>query len=293
LRAQAFLDANAQFVEELVDELRERGPLRARELEDRSAEPWRHGWWTDEVSARQTIGRMLHILWVRGRVGVSRREGNERLWDVFERCLPAGAADVPELADDDAERDAVVRAVRMLGVARPAHIRAHFLRRMYQRLPDTLTELVAAGRLEQLTLAGLAGPWYGAPQDLDRIDELTPGTRTTALSPFDNLLCDRARAAELFGFDHRLEIYVPAAKRRWGYYVLPILHRERIVARADAAIDTRAGLLRVHALHREPGVRRTAALDRAVARALEQLAAWRGAAAVQVAGAAAPACAGE
>ena len=70
---------------------------------------------------------------------------------------------------------------------------------------------------------------------------------------------------------------MPAAKRQWGYYVLPILHRERIVARADAAIDARAGLLRVHALYREPGVRRTPALDRALARALERLAAWRGA----------------
>jgi uncharacterized protein YcaQ len=256
--------------------------LRARELEDRSAEPWRHGWWTDEVSGRQTIARLLHLLWISGRVGVGRREGIERLWDVFERCVPADAPDA-ELGDADAERDAVVRAVRMLGVARPAHVRAHFLRRRYTRLAATLDELVAAGRLEQVTVGDLGGAWYAAPEDLDGLGDLAPASRTTALSPFDNLLCDRARAAELFGFEHRLEIYVPPAQRRWGYYVLPILHRERIVARADAALDARAGLLRVHALHREPGVRRTPALDRAVARALERLAAWRGAAAVEVA----------
>ncbi len=281
VRARAFLEANATFVEQLVAHLREHGPLRARELEDGSAEPWRHGWWTDEVSERQTIARLLHMLWIGGRVGVGRREGGERLWDVIERCVPPEAAKLPDLSDDEAEREAVLRAVRMLGVARPAHIRAHFLRRAYPRLPQTLAELVAAGRLEAVTVAGLGGPWYGAPQDLDGVGELAPATRTTALSPFDNLLCDRARAAELFGFDHRLEIYVPAAKRRWGYYVLPILHRERIVARADAAIDARAGLLRVHALHREPDVRRTPGLDRAVARALERLAAWRGAGAVE------------
>jgi uncharacterized protein YcaQ len=282
VRARAFLDANAAFCEELVAELRARGPLRARELEDRSAEPWRHGWWTDEVSGRQTIARLLHLLWISGRVGVGRREGIERLWDVFERCVPADAPDA-ELGDADAERDAVVRAVRMLGVARPAHVRAHFLRRRYTRLAATLDELVAAGRLEQVTVGDLGGAWYAAPEDLDGLGDLAPASRTTALSPFDNLLCDRARAAELFGFEHRLEIYVPPAQRRWGYYVLPILHRERIVARADAALDARAGLLRVHALHREPGVRRTPALDRAVARALERLAAWRGAAAVEVA----------
>ena len=275
-RARAFLEANATFCEELVAELRERGPLRARELEDRSAHPWLHGWWTDEVSPRQTMARLLQMLWISGQVGVARRAGTERMWDVFERCLPEDAPRV-QLSDTDAERAAVLRAVRMLGVARPAHVRAHFLRRRYGRLSETLAELVAAGALEHVTVQGLdAGAWYAAPEDLERLAELAPGTRTTILSPFDNLICDRARTAELFGFDHRLEIYVPAAKRRWGYYVVPILHRERIVARADAAVDRKAGLLRVHALYREPHVKRTPALDRAVASAFERLAAWRG-----------------
>jgi uncharacterized protein YcaQ len=282
VRARTFLEANGAFCDELVDELRERGPLRARELEDRSAEPWRHGWWTDEISGRQTIARLLHMLWVSGRVGVGRREGGERLWDVFERCVPAGATATAELGDDDAEREAALRAVRMLGVARPGHVRAHFLRRRYRQLGPTLARLVADGRLEQVAVAGLGDGWYAAPEDVARAGDLAPAARSTALSPFDNLLCDRARAAELFGFDHRLEIYVPRAQRRWGYYVLPILHRERIVARADAALDARAGVLRVHALHREPGVQRSATLDRAVVRALERLAAWRGAAGVAV-----------
>ena len=282
VRARTFLDANAAFCEELVEELRERGPLRARELEDRSAQPWRHGWWTDEVSGRQTIARLLHLLWISGRVGVGGRIGTERLWDVFERCLPADAPAL-ELSDDAAEREAVLRAVRMLGVARPAHVRAHFLRRRYGRLQEVLAGLAASGRVEAVTVGGLGGAWYAAGEDLDALGGFAPGARTTALSPFDNLLCDRARTAELFDFDHRLEIYVPAAKRRWGYYVLPILHRERIVARADAALDSDAGVLRVHALHREPGVRRTAAVDRAVARALEKLAAWRGAGGVVIA----------
>ena len=287
-RAREFLAANAAFCEQLVAELRERGPLRARDLEDRSAVPWRHGWWTDEVSARQTIGRMLHLLWMCGRIGVAARiGGTERLWDVFERCLPGGvaaAAATADLDDMSAEREAALRAVRMLGVARAGHVRAHFLRRRYARLPATLAGLVAAGRLEAVTVAGLRGAWFAAAEDLERLPDLPPGARTTALSPFDNLLCDRARTAELFGFEHRLEIYVPPAQRRWGYYVLPILHRERLVARADLALDRAAGVLRVHALHREEAVRRTPALDRAVMRALERLAAWRGAGGVALAG---------
>jgi uncharacterized protein YcaQ len=146
-----------------------------------------------------------------------------------------------------------------------------------------LAALTASGALQRVTVAGLRGDWYAATADLDRLGGLASGARTIALSPFDNLLCDRARTAELFGFDHRLEIYVPPGKRRWGYYVLPILHRERLVARADLALDRRAGVLRVLALYREDGVRRTPALERAVRRALERLAAWRGAAGVEVA----------
>jgi uncharacterized protein YcaQ len=284
-RARAFLAANAGFADELVAELRERGPLRARDLEDRSAEPWRHGWWTDEVSARQTIGRLLHLLWITGRIGVGRREAGERLWDVFERCLPhgvaAGAADA-DLDDASAEREAALRAVRMLGVARAGHVRAHFLRRRYTQLPETLDRLVRDGRLERVAVGGLRGEWFAAGEDLARLADLAPGSRTTALSPFDNLLCDRARTTELFGFDHRLEIYVPAPQRRWGYYVLPILHRERLVARADLALDRSARVLRVLALHREDGVRFTPALERALAGALERLAAWRGASGVRV-----------
>jgi hypothetical protein len=161
-------------------------------------------------------------------------------------------------------------------------VRAHFLRRRYRRLDETLASLADAGALERVTVAGLRGEWFAATEDLDRLPQLAPGARTIALSPFDNLLCDRARTAELFGFDHRLEIYVPAAKRRWGYYVLPILHRERLVARADAVLDRDAGLLRVNALYREPGVRWTPALERASTRALERLAAWRGASAVRI-----------
>ncbi len=273
-RAREFLHTNAAFCDELVAELRARGPLRVRDLEDRSAEPWRHGWWTDEVSGRQTLGRMLDLLWVTGRVGISRRIGGERVWDVLERCLPAGVP-AAELGDAEAERRAALRAVGMLGVARPAHVRAHFLRRRYRRLSDTLAELVAAGELERVRVSGLGGGWLARAADLDALPDLAPAARTIALSPFDNVLCDRARATELFGFEHRLEIYVPAAKRRWGYYVLPILHRERIVARADLAVDRSARVLRVRALHREPDVRRTPALDRAITRALERLAAWR------------------
>src|SRR5687767_7268059 len=134
-------------------------------------------------------------------------------------------------------------------------------------------DLGRAGELVRVRVAGVKGDWWARPGDLQEVGSLMPGARTVALSPFDNLLCDRARTAELFGFDHRLEIYVPAKKRRWGYYVLPILHGERLIARADLRIDRNgeAPVLRVLALHEEPGRRAPGAIHKA----LRSLAHWR------------------
>ena len=96
--------------------------------------------------------------------------------------------------------------------------------------------------------------------------------RTTLLSPFDNLICDRARTTDLFGFDHRLEIYVPKDKRRWGYFALPVLHGDRLVGKLDATADQRAGVLRVTAIHED--VKFTATMRAAVDREIRDLAQW-------------------
>ena len=277
-----WLADNASFAEHVEADLRARGPLRARDLEDRSAAAWEWGHWTDEVSSRQTIARLLDQMWMQGRIGVADRVGIERRWDVMDRCLPEGslaAADAASLDTGEVVRRATLRAVGMLGVARAAHITAHFTRRRYPGLngPDggALARLERAGELRRLGVGGLRGDWWARPDDLECAASLPEGRRTLALSPFDNLLCDRSRTAELFGFDHRLEIYVPPAKRRWGYYVLPILHGERLVARADLRFENSGPgpVLRLVSLHHEPGRKAPGA----VARALRSLARWRGA----------------
>lgn len=274
---RAWMAANAAFADAIATDLQARGPLQARDLEARgAAEDWPFGHWTDEVSARQTMARMLQLLWLTGRIGVADRRGTERRWDLLERCLPPGAlaaADAEPLPDREVSRRATLRAVRMLGVAKAPHVRAHFTRNRYPDLQQTLDAHADAGVLERVAVAGTKGTWYGHAEDLEAAADLPPGWRTVALSPFDNLLCDRARTAELFGFEHRLEIYTPAPQRRWGYYVLPILHGERLVARADLLLDRAGGVLDVLALHHEPGRRAPGA----VATALERLAAWRGA----------------
>lgn len=292
-RKREFLAANEAFARSVVRTLRRDGPLPAIALEDRSAEPWRHGHWTDAVDSRQTIARMLDLLWMTGKIGVADREGagSSRRWDLMSRCLPSferGA--LPSIPAGRVTREAVLRAVRMLGVARATDVRAHFTRNRYEDLPATLERLARrAGPLVEVAVRGedghlLRGPWYAHGEDLDIAPDLRRREADSAvvLSPFDNVLCDRRRTARLFGFDHRLEIYVPAPRRRWGYYVLPVLAGERFVARADAALDRDTGILRVKTLHREPGVAWSRALDRVVHGALEGLASHRGATDVHV-----------
>ena len=249
-RVRAWLEANAAFRAHVLAELSANGPLRSRDLEDRAAVPWRSGGWTDG----RNVSQMLEFLWARGEIAVADREGGERLWDLTERVLPAG---VPAVPAGEAERVLARRRLRSLGIARPRDVGA------------------AAGGVE-VEVEGVPGPWVA---DADLLERPFSG-RTAILSPFDRLVYDRDRLLCLFGFEYRLEIYVPVAKRRWGYYVLPILHADRLVARADAKADRRAGALRVPSLHVERGC---GADDLEAARAeLDALAEWLGLAEVAV-----------
>jgi uncharacterized protein YcaQ len=213
---------------------------------------------------------------VRGEVGISRRDGAQRVWDLMERCLPPDAPR-EELSDAEITRRAARFAIRALGAARPMHIRKHFTRGRYPGLEDELPKIA-----ERIGVEGLGDDWWVLPEDVDALRDGDFSGRTTLLSPFDNLLCDRDRTEALFGFRHRLEIYTPAAKREWGYFVLPVLDGERLVARCDLAVDRKSSRLNVLAVHAEPGLRAGARLPKAIRRELERLAAWRGATEIEI-----------
>jgi uncharacterized protein YcaQ len=269
---QAWWDINAAFRAHILERLRADGPLPAREIEDRCVEPWQSTGW----SHQRNVARMLDLMWVRGQVGIAARQGGQRQWDLLERCLPPDAPD-GDPDDRDVTRRAAPLALRALGVARMPHIRAHFTRGRYPGLPEVLAELQAQEEIVPVAIEGLKGQWWVHADDVDRLQDDAFKPRTALLSPFDNLLCDRGRTEELFGFSHRLEIYTPKAKRRWGFFVLPILHGDRLIGRADLAIDRRAGRLTAHAVHREPDAPRGKVVADAVRRELERLAAWQGA----------------
>ena len=276
-RKQQWWELNEAFRAYILDRLRGEGPLPLGAFEDRSAAPWLSSGWTHQ----RNVSRMLDLMWVRGAVGVAARDGGQRLWDLMERCLPPDAP-AHELEEAEVTRRATLLALRALGVARMPHIRAHFTRDRYPGLPHVLRQLQERGEIVPIAIKGLSGEWWVRADDVDALRDGDFQPRTALLSPFDNLLCDRARTEELFGFSHRLEIYTPKPKRRWGFFVLPILHGDRLIGRADLAIDRKLGRLVAHAIHREDGAPRGKGVARAIRRELERLAAWQGAGDLQL-----------
>jgi uncharacterized protein YcaQ len=270
-------DTEAEFRAHILERLEQEGPLRARDIEDRARVGWESSGWTHA----RNVARMLDLMWVRGHVGISRRDGAQRVWDLMARCLPE-AAPREQLSDEEVTYRAVPYAVKALGAGRAPHIRAHFTRGRYPHLEQVLGRLRHEGTLERIAVDGLGDDWWVLAEDVDALREDGFRGRTTLLSPFDNLLCDRDRTEALFGFSHRLEIYTPANKRRWGYFVLPVLDGDRLVARCDLSIDRNAGRLNVRAVYAEEGLRAGARLPKAIRRELERLATWRGVKEIEV-----------
>lgn len=273
-----WMEQNAKLRRSILSDLRRRGPLRIQDLTDHAVVQWESTGWTRS----RNVDQMIRFLWAKGKVLVADRRGLEKWWDIAERVLPDGAP-AERLRDVDVTRHAAERSLRALGIATEAHIRRHFTVDRYPELPRVLEGLERQGLIERIDVrndgASLKGAWYLHREDLAPLERIERGRwapRTTLLSPFDNLIYDRKRAEVVFGIDYRMEIYVPRARRRFGYYAMPLLDGERFLARVDAAHDRAGERLVVHAAHPEDGVRAAAANAEPVGRALEELAGWLG-----------------
>jgi uncharacterized protein len=248
-----WLTANDAFRREVLARLRAEGPLHAAEIPDTAQVSWSSSGWTNNRNASQ----MLELLLSTGAVAVSRRDAKGRLFDLAERVYPD---DLSDLTEADAARERSERRLASLGVAR-----AKAVAQPYEPI-DVGTVGVEA------VIDGVDGTWRVDAEALETNAAFTG--RTALLSPFDRLVFDRDRLADLFGFTYLLEMYKPAAKRRWGYFALPILHGDRFVGKLDAKADRKAGVLRVTAVHEDEPF--DAALTDAVHAEIEALAEWLG-----------------
>ncbi len=272
-----WLAANARFRRYVLHELKLRGPLRTRDLEDLTHERWRTGGWNDEG---RFIGMMLEILWGRGEVMIAGRDGGQRLWDLAERVVPVDAL---KLSPTAIARTVVERQLRAAGVAQPRTLGTMWHRKA-EGWDRALARFERGGVAVPVTIEGVSGSWYTHSDLLERLDGFRP--RTVLLSPFDDLISDRARTERLFDFFYRIEIYVPKVKRQYGYYVLPILHGERLIGRLDPSFDRKTGVLTVNGVWAEEGA--TANAGPAIRRSIDELALWLGASDVSATGAVPP-----
>ena len=226
--------AQARWVEvnnacrlDILDRLRTDGPLTMRELPDTCVQPWASTGWNNN----QNLKMMLGFLVQRGEVAAAGGTGRSRLWDLADRIYP----DDPVVPAEEALRLRNERRLSALGIAR-------------MRGPECPVEPLDVGDVGvPAVVDGIRGEWRVDPALLDR----PFAGRAALLSPFDRLLHDRKRMSEVFEFDYALEMYKPEAKRRWGYYALPILYGDRLVGKLDARADRKAGVLRVAAVHED------------------------------------------
>jgi uncharacterized protein YcaQ len=243
-----WLDANEAFRLDILDRIDREGPLSSRELPDTCTVPWRSSGWNNN----RNVVMMLGFLEVRGEIAAAGRRGRDRLWDLAFRIYPdhdvVPAAEALRLRNE--------RRLSSLGIARA------------RGTASPLEPLDVHEVGEPAVIEGVKGTWRVDPAQLGR--RFTG--RTALLSPLDRLIFDRKRMLELFEFDYQLEMYKPVAKRRWGYFALPILYGDRFVGKVDATADHQHGVLRVDAIHRDVSFSKTMAA--AVDHEIRDLASW-------------------
>ncbi len=264
-------EQNADVLEKILEHIHQNGEVRSADFKNKQSGG---KWWNWKIEKLA-----LEHLYYRGDLMISRREKFQRVYDLRERVLPAWD-DSQAPVYEDAVKALILNAVKALGVANLSWAANYF----YIKKTETaqaLKVLQKEGLIHPVKVEGLKGnPYYVHNENLALLNEALNGrlhpTHASILSPFDPLVSDRARTRELFDFDYNIECYTPAPKRKFGYFVLPILHKGRLVGRMDAKAWRNEGYLQVIKLFLEPGVKATTALAKDLAKTIKTYAAWQG-----------------
>jgi uncharacterized protein YcaQ len=253
----------------MLEYIRQNGAVRSADFERQDGK--KGSWWDWKIEKN-----VLEHWFTAGELMITRREKFQRVYDLRERIRPDWD-DARAPSWDETLRVLVLKTVRSLGLARRAWV-ADYLRLPKTRVPAVLKSLERDGLLLPVPVEGWEEPALACSDEVEKVEAAASGQLvpdyTALLSPFDALIWDRTRARQLFGFDFSIECYLPAPKRIYGYYLLPILHRGALVGRLDAKAHRQAGLFEVKALYLEDGVSLDAALAEGLASALRSCAAW-------------------
>src|SRR5215216_417963 len=274
-KTRAWMEAHPDALERVMGRIRQDGPVRSAEFARTDGKAG--GWWEWKPEKRA-----LEHLFAAGELMISRRENFHRVYDLRERVLSnalPGWEDALAPNEQEVRRALALKAVRALGVASARWVPDYF-RTPKKGVAGLLEELADEGELVRAGIEGLEEPAYVHPDNAGPAEKiLSGGSRssvTTLLSPFDPVVWDRARALELFGFDYKIEVYTPAARRRYGYYSLPILHNGALVGRLDAKAHRKQGLFEIKDIYLEPDTPVNDDLVSGLASALRDCAGWHG-----------------
>jgi hypothetical protein len=255
----------------IIDELKNRGPLTTSDFDHPGHE--RKGSWWGWSDVKRTLERMFFC----GALVSGGRNGFKRVYALPEQVLPSGLMDAPP-SQHDAQKELLVRAANSLGIGTQKDL-ADYFRMWPSKVTHLLHELVEDGKLLKAKVVGWQSDGYTTP----RVN-LSPSTHrgTTVLSPFDPVCWNRDRTSRIFGFDYKIEIYVPEPKRVFGYYSLPLLHNGNLIARLDLKSNRQQQTLQVQSSWAEQSAQAKFPAA-AVSKHLSEIAKWQGLNSIQIA----------
>jgi len=275
------LDSLGSVVQEVIDRLEKEGPLPSRAF---TSDERVQGYWDIASPRTKNTSHALSLLHDMGRIHVVRREGTTRYFDVSQRAIPKQLLDEADRTSDIESKQAMMeKYMRAYRLFDPGDARFGWQHLTVAERRQEVIRRVQSGIVTALDIDGVQRPYYLLTEDIDqlrscesRMDD-EPTRAIHFLPPLDNMLWSRERIADLFDFSYRWEVYMPANKRQFGYYAMPILVGDTLIGRLDPALHREKGILDIRLLQFEPSVRVTKTLQKGVWRALETFAKFHGA----------------
>jgi uncharacterized protein len=267
--SRQWLEENRELADSILARIRSEGAVRSADFEGGKKPPG--GWWNWKMEKLA----LEHLFWT-GELMIARREKFQRVYDLRERVVP-GWDDARTPSCSEVDRTLTLRTIALLGIALPGWVWDYY-RLGKREMPAILRGLLKEGALVEVEVEGWTAPALVHADQLDRLEsaESLEPRGTWLLSPFDPLVWDRRRLKELFNFDFQLECYLPAGKRKFGYYLLPVLHNGALVARMDVKAHRAEGVFEVRGLFLEQGVAIDDDLVSGLRQVLKACAAWHG-----------------